>query len=315
MQRWRGPADPHEDFGACAVTIGMFDGVHLGHQRVFSRTRQVASDLSLPVVTVTFAPHPDEVIRPGSHPPLLCGERHESQLLAEQGVDAVWAIPFTQEFSRLGADEFVRGVLVNRLHAARVVVGENFRFGHMAVGDLALLEELGDKYDFKVVGLPLVANGVTPISSTGIRAKLAAGDVVDAAHDLGRPHRIEGRAAGGCQSGPMLGFPKTDVETAPYTAIPADGVYAGWLANAGSSGGVEADGWQAVISIGTNLADRRRRTVEAYALDHHDLDLYDMNVAVDFISRLRPPMHFSSINGLVAQMRKDADDARRLLIA
>lgn len=308
MQQWRGPADPPDDFGPCAVTIGMFDGVHRGHQRTFSHTRQVASDLSLPVVLVTFAPHPDEVIRPGSHPPLLCGERHESQLLAEQGVDAVWTIPFTPEFSRLGADEFVRSVLVNRLHSARVVVGENFRFGHKAAGDLTLLEELGDKYDFTVVGVPLLANGQTPISSTGIRGKLAAGNVLDAAHDLGRPHRIEGAAAGGYPSGRMLGFPKADVETPPYTAIPADGVYAGWLANV-------VDGWQAVISIGTDPADKSRRTVEAYALDHDDLDLYGTSVVVDFISRLRAPMHFSSIDGLVAQMRKDADDARRSLIA
>lgn len=316
MQQWRGPGGAPDDLGSCAATIGMFDGVHRGHQQVFCRIRQETSGLRLPVVLVTFGPHPDEVITPGSAPLLLCSARHESQLLAEQGVDAVWTIPFTPEFSRLGADEFVRGVLVNRLHAARVVVGENCRFGRNAAGDLTLLERLGDKYDFQAVGVPLVASEGTPISSTGIRAKLAAGDVLGAAHDLGRPHRVEGVAAGGYQRSQMLDFPKANVETLPHSAIPADGVYAGWLADVDSTGGAEGDRRQAVISIGTDPAgDKRRRAVEAYVLDHDDLDACGEYVTVDFISRVRASMHFSSIDGLVTQIRKDAADARRLLTA
>ena len=178
MQRWAGPLDVPDDWGRSVVTIGVFDGVHRGHQLIVTRAMESARDLGLPVVVVTFDPHPDEVVRPGSHPPLLCTARRESELLAGLGVDAVLVIPFTLEFSRLGPDEFVRAVLVDRLHAARVVVGENFRFGHKAAGDVALLAELGEKYDFTAEGVPLLTeNGVT-ISSTGIRAMLTAGDVV-----------------------------------------------------------------------------------------------------------------------------------------
>ena len=183
MQRWHGLVDVPDDWGRSVVTIGVFDGVHRGHQRIVARAVESAAELGLPVVVVTFDPHPDEVVRPGTHPPLLGTARRRSELLAGLGVDAVCMLPFTLEFSRLGPDEFVRAVLVDRLHAARVVVGENFRFGHKAAGDVALLAELGEKYEFTAEGVPLLAeNGVT-ISSTGIRAMLAAGDVAGAAHD------------------------------------------------------------------------------------------------------------------------------------
>jgi riboflavin kinase/FMN adenylyltransferase len=192
MQRWHGTLEVPADFGPSVVTIGEFDGVHRGHQRLVGRAAQAAAELGLPAVVVTFDPHPDEVIRPGSHPPLLCSGRRRAELLAGLGVDALCVIPFTLEFSRVGPDEFVRTVLAERLHARRVVVGENFRFGHKAAGDVALLAELGEKYDFAAEGVPLLTeNGVT-ISSTGIRGRLADGDVAGAAHDLGRPHRVEG---------------------------------------------------------------------------------------------------------------------------
>ena len=221
VQQSRGLEDTHDYLGSCVATIGMFDGVHLGHQRI-SRIRQEASGLSLPVVLVTFWS--------GSHLPLLCSARHESQLLAEQGVDVIWVIPYTPEFSLLGPDEFVRGVLVNQLHAAHVVVAKNFRFGHNAAGDLTLLEKLGDKYGFKAVGVPLVVHAGSPVSTTSILAKLRAGDARGAARDLGRPHRVEGSAVRGYERSQMLDFPIVIVQTLPHTAIPADGVYAGWLA-------------------------------------------------------------------------------------
>jgi riboflavin kinase / FMN adenylyltransferase len=315
MQRWAGPLDVPDDCGRSVVTIGVFDGVHRGHQRIVTRAMESARQLGLPVVVVTFDPHPDEVVRPGSHPPLLCTARRESELLAGLGVDAVLVIPFTLEFSRLGPDEFVRAVLVERLHAARVVVGENFRFGHKAAGDVALLAELGEKYDFTAEGVPLLTeNGVT-ISSTGIRAMLTAGDVVGAAHDLGRPHRVEGVVVRGHQRGRALGFPTANLETLPHTAIPADGVYAGWLAQLDADGW-ERDRWPAAISVGTNPTfDGRERIVEAYALDRDDLDLYGAHVAVDFVARLRATLKFRSVEDLVAQMHIDVGDARGLLTA
>lgn len=312
MQVWHGLDDVPAQWGRSVVTIGEFDGVHRGHQRIVARAAEAARDLGLPVVVVTFDPHPDEVVRPGSHPPLLGTARRRSRLLAGLGVGAVCVLPFTLEFSRLGPDEFVRAVLVDRLHAARVVVGENFRFGHKASGDVALLAELGEKYDYSAEGVPLLAEHGVTISSTGIRARLAAGDVLGAAQDLGRLHRVEGVVVRGHQRGRALGFPTANLEILPHTAIPADGVYAGWLASLDADG-LEAQRWPAAISVGTNPTfDGRERTVEAYALDRDDLDLYGAHVAVDFAARLRATLKFSSVDELVAQMHVDVDDARQL---
>ena len=315
MQRWGGPLDVPDDWGRSVVTIGVFDGVHRGHQRIVARAVESAAELGLPVVVVTFDPHPDEVVRPGTHPPLLSTTRREWQLLAGLGVDAVLVIPFTLEFSTLSPDEFVQAVLVDRLHAARVVVGENFRFGHKAAGDVQLLAELGEKYDFNAEGVPLLTeNGVT-VSSTGIRAMLADGNVSGAAYDLGRPHRVEGVVVRGRQRGRGLGFPTANLETLPHTAVPGDGIYAGWLTRLDTDG-TELERWPAAISVGTNPTfDGRERTVEAYALDRNDLDLYGDHVAVDFVARLRATLKFGSIDDLVAQMHIDVDDARRLLTA
>jgi riboflavin kinase / FMN adenylyltransferase len=315
MQRWHGLDDVPAEWGRSVVTIGEFDGVHRGHQRIISHAMTAAVELGLPVVVVTFDPHPDEVVRPGSHPPLLCTASRRSQLLSGLGVDAVCVLPFTLEFSRLGPDEFVRTVLVERLRAARVVVGANFRFGHKAAGDVALLAELGEKYDFTAEGVPLLTeNGVT-ISSTGIRAMLTAGDVAGATHDLGRPHRVEGVVVRGQQRGRSLGFPTANLETPANTAIPADGIYAGWLSSLDSAGD-ETQRWPAAISVGTNPTfDGRHRTVEAYALDRDDLDLYGVRVAVDFVARLRATLKFASVDELIAQMHVDVDDVRHLMTA
>jgi riboflavin kinase / FMN adenylyltransferase len=313
MHRWQGLQDVPDGWGRSVVTIGVFDGVHRGHQRVVGRAVEAAAQLGLPVVVVTFDPHPDEVVRPGSHPPFLSTTRRRAELLAGLGADAVCVLPFTPEFSRLGPDEFVRVVLVDRLHAARVVVGEDFRFGHRAAGDVALLAELGEKYDFVAEAEPLLTDDGVRISSTAIREQLAAGDVAAAARDLGRPHRVEGVVVRGQQRGRGLGFPTANLETLPHTAIPADGVYAGWLVALGP-GGQEQERWPAAISVGTNPTfDARERTVEAYALDRDDLDLYGVHVAVDFVARLRGMIKFDSVADLVEQMRGDVDAARSVI--
>jgi riboflavin kinase / FMN adenylyltransferase len=310
MHRWQGLQDVPDGWGRSVVTIGVFDGVHRGHQRVVARAVEDAAQLGLPVVVVTFDPHPDEVVRPGSHPPFLSTTRRRAELLAGLGAEAVCVLPFTPEFSRLGPDEFVRVVLVDRLHAARVVVGEDFRFGHRATGDVALLAELGEKYDFVAEAEPLLTDDGVRISSTAIREQLASGDVAAAARDLGRPHRVEGVVVRGQQRGRALGFPTANLETLPHTAIPADGVYAGRLVAFGP-GGQEQERWPAAISVGTNPTfDGRERTVEAYALDRDDLDLYGVHVAVDFEARLRGMIRFDSVADLVEQMHRDVDDAR-----
>jgi riboflavin kinase/FMN adenylyltransferase len=313
VQRWQGLDDVPADWGSSVVTIGVFDGVHRGHQRIVGRAAEAGARLDLPVVVITFDPHPAEVIRPGSHPPLLCSVRRRAELLGGEGCDAVCVLPFTLDFSRLGPDEFVRAVLADRLHARWVVVGENFRFGHRAAGDVPLLAELGEKYDFRAEGVPLLAEHGATISSSGIRDLLGQGDVAGAAADLGRPHRVEGVVVRGQQRGRALGFPTANLETVPYTAVPADGVYAGWLASLGA-GGQEEQRWPAAISVGTNPTfDGRERTVEAYALDRDDLDLYGVHVAVDFAARLRGMVRFDSAGALTEQMGRDVDEARGLV--
>lgn len=312
MYRWYGLAEVPSDWGACVATIGEFDGVHRGHQRVVERAREIAQSRQLPVVAITFDPHPDEVIRPGSHPPLLTTARRRSELLAGLGTDAVFVLPFNLEFSRLSPDEFVHVVLSERLHAAAVVVGENFRFGHKAAGDVPMLAQLGEKYDFTAEGVPLLVDDGVTISSTYIREQLAGGDVAAAARALGRPHRVEGVVVRGHMRGRGLGFPTANLETPPHTATPADGVYAGWLTSLDLDG-AETARWPAAISVGTNPTfGIGERTVEAYALDRDDLDLYGVHAAIDFTARLRGTERFDSVPALITQMHEDVAQARAL---
>ena len=312
MYRWHGLDEVPLDWGASVITIGEFDGVHLGHQYVVARAAELGKELGLPVVAITFDPHPDEVVRPGSHPPLLCPSRRRAELLGGSGVDAVCVIPFTLEFSRLDPDEFVRTVLVDKLHAAAVVVGQDFRFGHKARGDVSLLEKLGEKYDFTTEGRPLLVSDNVTVSSTEIRRLLEAGDVAGAAKALGRPHRVEGVVVRGFQRGRELGFPTANLESPQHTAIPADGIYAGWLTMLDADGAPTA-AWPAAISIGTNPTfDGQARTVEAYAIDQTGLDLYGQHAAIDFVARLRGTLKFDSVDALVEQMHEDVNQAREI---
>ena len=317
MYRWRGLADVPADWGRSVVTIGVFDGVHRGHQRIIGRAVEAARGLRQPMVVITFDPHPAEVIRPGSHPTFLCTAARRAELLAGLGADVVCMVPFTLEFSQLGPEEFVRSVLVDRLHTAVVAVGENFRFGHRAAGDVTLLAELGEKYDFTAEAVPLLADGGVKISSSLIRQKLADGDVTGAAADLGRTHRVEGVVVPGHRRGRAMGFPTANLETFAHTAIPADGVYAGWLSVLGEQDGQEYEQsrWPAAISVGTNPTfDGRDRVVEAYALDRDDLELYGVHVGVDFAARLRGMERFGSAAALVEQMLRDVDQARAITV-
>ena len=326
MRLWHGLDDVPADWGASVVTLGVFDGVHRGHQRLVARATEIAAARSSPVVAITFDPHPEEVLRPGTRPPFLCTVRRRAELLGALGVDAVCILPFSYEFSQLGPDDFVRAVLADRLHAVAVVVGENFRFGHKAAGDAALLAQLGEKYEFTAEGVSLLVDGAATISSSYIRDELNRGDVEAAARALGRPHRVEGTVVRGHRRGKALGFPTANLECVANLVIPADGVYAGWLTGFGPADGGGAAGtaegaapehcrghWPAAISVGTNPTfGAAERTVEAYALDRDDLDLYGTHAAVDFAARLRGMEKFASVDELAAQMRRDADAAREL---
>ncbi|MER5767400.1 bifunctional riboflavin kinase/FAD synthetase [Streptomyces sp. NPDC001985] len=310
MQRWRGLEDIPQDWGRSVVTIGSYDGVHRGHQLIIGRTVERARELSVPSVVVTFDPHPSEVVRPGSHPPLLAPHHRRAELMAELGVDAVLVLPFTPEFSKLSPADFIVKVLVDKLHARLVVEGPNFRFGHRAAGNVELLAELGATYDYDVEVIDLFvtgeAGGGLPFSSTLTRRLVADGDVEGASEILGRPHRVEGVVVRGAQRGRELGFPTANVETLPHTAIPADGVYAGWLTAAGER-------MPAAISVGTNPQfDGVARTVEAYAIDRVGLELYGLHVAVEFLAYVRGQRKFDSVDALLVAMAGDVAQCRTL---
>ena len=311
MQRWRGLDDIPEGWGRSVVTIGSYDGVHRGHQLIIGRTVARARELGLPAVVVTFDPHPSEVVRPGSHPPLLAPHPRRAALMAELGVDAVLVLPFTAEFSQLSPADFVAKVLVDKLHARTVVEGPNFRFGHRAAGNVEFLAGQGETYDYDVLVIDLYERGRAgdgePFSSTLIRRLVAEGDVAGAAEVLGRPHRVEGVVVRGAQRGRELGYPTANVETLPHTAIPADGVYAGWLT-------ADGERMPAAISVGTNPQfDGTERTVEAYAIDRVGLDLYGLHVAVDFLTYIRGQEKFDTLDALLRRMATDVDRCRELL--
>lgn len=308
MRRWRGSERTPSGWGRSVVTIGMYDGVHRGHQQLLETTVVRAEETGLSSVVVTFDPHPSEVVRPGSHPPILTTANRKAELLAELGVDALCAIPFTSEFSRLRPDEFVHSTLVAHLHAARVVVGENFRFGHRAQGSVATLLELGDRFGFHTEAVPIQRGaGDVPLSSTYVRACVAGGDMTAAAAALGRDHRIEGIVVRGDRRGRALGYPTANIESALHTAIPADGVYAGRVIR-------DAKPLPAAISVGTNPTfSGEQRRVEAFVLDFSD-DMYGEHVAVEFVHRLRGMERYDKVEDLIAAMDGDVAQTRALLL-
>src|SRR3954451_9014514 len=228
MRVWRSLEDVPSDLEQTVVTVGNFDGVHRGHQHVVQRARELAEQLNLhTVVAVTFDPHPIAVLRPEHAPPTLSTIDQRVELLGEHGVDVVLVVPFSREIAEWSPETFVEDVLVETLHAAGVVVGANFRFGKRAAGDVALLRQLGLVHEFVTEGIAL-DGGPQVWSSTYIRTCLASGDIEGAAEALGRPAAVRGVVQEGDRRGRDLGFPTANVE-AGGTAVPADGVYAGWL--------------------------------------------------------------------------------------
>jgi riboflavin kinase / FMN adenylyltransferase len=317
VRRWRGLEATPGDLGRTVVTIGMYDGVHRGHQALIGAAVDRARALRRPCLLLTFEPHPAEVIRPGSHPAILTSIDRKTELVADLGVDDMCVLPFTQEFMRLSPGSFTHTVLVEHLHAAQVVVGQNFTYGHKAAGTVQTLAEEGRRFGFTVEGVPL--RGVegdgdeVTISSTYIRACVAAGDMESAARALGRPHRVDGVVVRGDRRGRELGYPTANVETPAYTAVPADGVYAGHLVLRDPRTGRSKERFPAAVSVGTNPTfEGNRRTVEAYVLDF-DGDLYGEHVGVEFASRLRAMAAFPDIPSLIAAMDDDIARTRALL--
>jgi len=309
VQLWRSLEDVPADLGRTAVVIGNFDGVHLGHQHVLRRARELGEERSLTVVAVTFDPHPMAVLRPEHAPVTLTTLEARAELLIASGADAVLALPFDLDMAAWSPDEFAQRVLVDTLHAAVCVVGANFRYGNRAAGDVATLQAFGADHDFIAEGIPL-DGGPQVWSSTYVRTCLASGDVAGAAEALGRPYAVRGVVVKGDQRGRELGFPTANVPTDLLTAAPPDGVYAGWLTRRDTG-----ETFPAAISVGTNptFDGVTVRRVEAYVLDRTDLELYGVEVDVAFVDRLRGMEAFGSIEELVEQMRADVDRTREVL--
>jgi riboflavin kinase/FMN adenylyltransferase len=304
----------------------MYDGVHRGHQHLIGTAVARARALGRPSLLLTFDPHPSEVVRPGSHPAILTAADRKAELVAELGVDAMCVLPFTPEFSRLSPEGFTHTVLVEHLHAAQVVVGRNFTYGHRAAGTVESLAAEGRRFGFGVEGVDLTSVGAVSgpaddgspedpvtISSTYIRACVAAGDMRAAARALGRPHRVDGVVVRGDRRGRELGYPTANVESPPFTAVPADGVYAGALVLRDHTTGASRTSHPAAISVGSNPTFAgSRRTVEAHLLDFQG-DLYGEHVGVEFVVRLRGMTAFDGVPQLLEAMASDVRETRAAL--
>lgn len=312
MRIWRSLDEVPGTLGRTVVTVGNFDGVHLGHQHVVRRAREVAHELAdLPVVAVTFDPHPFAVLRPEHAPPTLTTIETRAALLESAGVDDVLVVPFTRDVAAWSPERFVTEILVEALQARAVVVGANFRFGAKASGDVATLTRLGRVHDFSAEGIAL-DGGPQVWSSTYVRNCLAAGDVEGAAQALGHPFTVHGEVVKGDQRGRELGYPTANVPTTDMRAAPADGVYAGWLRRLDDPRGTLLP---AAISVGTNptFDGERERRVESYVLDRDDLELYGVEVEVSFVGRIRGMLRFDSVEELVETMHRDVERSRAVL--
>jgi riboflavin kinase/FMN adenylyltransferase len=321
VQVWRSlEAVPEAAVGTgCVVSIGVFDGVHRGHQEVLAVARALAEARGLPMVVLTFDPHPVSVVRPGAGPPMVCTLRRRLELLAAAEADAVLVLPFTAHVSAMSPDGFVREVLVERLHARVVVVGEDFRFGHRAAGDVAVLDALGLRHGFDAIAVGPVGAQGSRWSSTQVRDAARDGDVGTVRRILGHDLQVEGVVVAGDRRGRDLGYPTANLQLPADALVPADGVYAGRLLvlDGPMPGLGEVDppaddpGLPAAVSVGSNPTfDGADRRVEAYVLDHDDLDLYGRLVAVRFVQRLRGQVRFESAAALVSQMAHDVAGTR-----
>ncbi len=300
------------------VTIGAYDGVHLGHRSVIAEVRARAAAQGRRSAVVTFDRHPAQVIRPDSAPRLLTDLDQKLELLEATGLDYTLLVRFDEGRAAEDAEHFVESVLVGCLHARSVVVGEDFHFGHNRQGNVALLEEMGGRLGFDVLGHKLVgadgnaARDDAQVSSTAIRRALHEGRLIDANLMLGRPHEMRGVVVPGDQRGRTLGFPTANVAIPDEMLMPGDGIYAGWLERTASAPGVLLPAAVYVGKRPTFYDDRAMTLLEVHVLDFSG-DLYGEAVSVRFTHRIRPDARFASVDELASQLRVDCDTARQLL--
>jgi len=284
------------------VAIGIFDGVHAGHQQIIATAKHQGD-----VTVMTFDPHPISVIAPERTPTQLVNIKDRIELLKQVGATAVEVVNFNKDFSQLTPDQFIEDVLIGRFSAEHVVIGENFNFGYKAQGTPKYLTEVGPKYGFGVSIVKLHEDRGSTISSSRIRNLISDGQIERANELLTRNFYLKGPVVHGEKRGREIGYPTANIGLNSLATIPADGVYAGWLS-------VGEDRWAAAISIGTNptFPGVRGRQVEAYALDQVGLDLYDQEAKIEFGYRLRDTLKFGGLPPLLEQMKKDCDQAREL---
>lgn len=284
------------------VAIGIFDGVHSGHQQIIATAKHQGD-----VTVLTFDPHPTSVFAPERTPTQLVNLRDRVELLKKAGATEVEVVNFNKDFSQLTPDQFIEDILVGRFSAEHVVIGENFNFGFKAQGTPKYLSEVGPKYGFGVSIVKLQENRGSTISSSRIRNLIIDGEIERANELLTRNFYLKGPVIHGEKRGREIGYPTANIGLTPLATIPADGVYAGWLT-------VGDNKWPAAISIGTNptFPGIRGRQVEAYALDQVGLDLYDQAAIIEFGFRLRDTLKFDGLAQLLEQMKKDCDQARKL---
>jgi riboflavin kinase/FMN adenylyltransferase len=287
------------------VLIGVFDGVHKGHQLLLNRAKEIAGGRN--IVALTFDPHPMQVLAPYRAPTLLTTLADRVELLKIHNADQVAVLKFNEKFAAMAPADFVKDVLVGQLSASTIIVGKNFTYGHKAAGNVDSLIKDGLSFNFTVDVQDLQSGEGEVISSSRIRNLVTTGKVEEARALLSRPHRLDGVVVHGEKRGREIGYPTANLGNLEGQTIPSDGVYAGWLT-------VGINYWPAAISIGTNptFAGERARQVEAYALDQEGLDLYDKSASIEFGWRLRDTLKFDGLEPLLVQMTLDCDQARSL---
>lgn len=291
------------------VTVGFFDGVHLGHRAVVARTVEAARERGARSVAVTFDRHPREILTPGQEPRLLTTVERKARLLEGTGIDVLVVLGFTEAFSRVTAEDFVRDVLVGGLHAVHAVMGANFTFGHRAAGTVDRLPELGAPYALTAEGVPLVELNGRRVSSSSVREALAAGDLAWPLEALGRRFVLDGEVVSGAGRGKGLGYPTANLRTWPRLLLPGPGIYAG-VAEHGERRFVAA------IDVGTNPTfGVEPLHVEAFLLDFEDRELRGEPLAVSFWERLRDEERYDSVEELIAAIARDVERTRHVVTA
>jgi riboflavin kinase/FMN adenylyltransferase len=287
------------------ITIGVFDGVHLGHKHLISQLKELAGQQGLCSMVITFDKHPQEVLTPHSQPPFLTDAAEKAELLKKEGPDAVIVLTFDAELSRLSAHQFLL-LLQKKLRLKGLVVGPDFALGRGGEGNIAFLRKLGPEMGFSVTVIPPVRNNGDIVSSTAIRKAMAAGDMGNVSRLMGRPFSLHGKVIHGKGRGSGLGFPTVNLDILSGQALPPDGVYA-------TRAHLCERSYHSVTNVGTNPTfGNNEHSIEAYLLDFRD-NLYEQEVKIDFIRKIRDEVKFSGPDELVKQIFKDIKQAREIL--